>query len=304
MAISRKSLVLIVLAIIAGLLAAFLTQLYFQQKQQEIKIQARQELTQVQEMQASVLVANKEIPKGTTIEPGMLGTKVVPKEYVQPQAVSYAERIVGMVTAVPIAEGEQITLSKLVSAKQATVSSLAMATPIGKRAVSIQVDNISSLMGMIKPGDYVDVISFIPVPAQTADGKQVTQMAVAPLFQNILVLAVGRDLGAKASAESRYRKEESAGPSPLITLALTPQEANLMAFITEQGKVRLVLRSPADSQIEPIQLASWETLFQYLLPQLPAQAKEQAEEVMPVQERPREVEIYRGLKREMIAVSK
>lgn len=302
---SRRNLVLIVLALIAGALAAFLTQLYFKQRQQEIQVQTRQELTRMQEMQASVLVANNEIPKGTTIEAGMLGTKVVPKEYVQPQAVTYPERIIGMVTAVPIAQGEQITLTKLVSAKQATVSSLAMATPVGRRAVSISVDNISSLMGMIKPGDYVDVISFIPVPVQNAEGKQVNQMAVAPLFQNILVLAVGRDLGAQASAESRYRREEApTSAPPLITLALTPQEANLMAFVTEQGKSRLVLRSPADSKIEPIQPASWETLFQYLMPQLPAQAKEEAQESMVAKEKPREVEIYRGLKRETIAISK
>jgi len=128
---------------------------------------------------------------------------------------------------------------------------------------------------------------------------------VVPLFQNVLVLAVGRDLGAQLSSDSRYRKEEApAGGSPLITLALTPQEANLMAFITEQGKVRLVLRSPADSKIEPIQPAGWESLFQYLIPQLPGQAKEQAQEIMPEKEKPREVEIYRGLKRETIAVSK
>jgi len=199
-----------------------------------------------------------------------------------------------------------------VSSKQATVSSLAMATPVGKRAVSITVDSNSSLMGMIRPGDYVDVIGVIPVPALTADGKQATQAAVMPLFQNILVLAVGRDLGASAYAgDSRYRKEgdtSSSSSGSLITLALSPQEASLVAFAQDQSKIRLTLRSPADSRIEQVQPATWDTLLQYAIPQL-NQAKGQTAEQQVVtpalpKEKPKEVEVYRGLKKEVITLSK
>jgi len=301
-----KRYIVFALAIISGVIAALLIGIYLNQQRQIIQIQTKEELSRIQQMQDTVLIATREIPKGTTIEAGMLEAKVIPREYIQPQAVSYPERIIGMIATVPIAKGEQITLNKFSSVKQATGSSLAMATPIGKRAVSISVDNISSLVGMIKPGDYVDVISFIPVPAMSPDGKQTTQIAAIPLFQNILVLAVGRNLGAE-SMESRYSdRTTTTESSPLITLALTPQEANLIAFITEQGKIRLVLRSPADSRIEPIQPASWETLFQYLMPQLPQQAKEKVEEETQLAAKQRrtsrEIEIYRGLKRETLSV--
>lgn len=302
-----RRLIIVVLAIIAGGVAAYLIGVYLNQQRQAIQLQEREELARRQEMQAQVVVAATDIPKATTIEPQMLQTKTVPKEYVQPQAVSHPDRVLGMVTAVPLSKGEQIAISKLVSSKQATITSLAMATPVGKRAISVAVDNIASLMGMIKPGDYVDVICFVPVPTQTPEGKQVNQVAVMPLFQNILVLAMGRDLGGRTQEAGRYTKEESTAP-PLITLALTPQEANMIAFVTEQGKIRLVLRSPADSRIEPIQPASWETVFQYLMPQLPQEAKAQAEKETQLasQEKlkTREIEIYRGLKRETIQVSK
>lgn len=301
-----KRLPLIIGGLILAFMAVALVNAYLKQQQHILRVQTKEELSSMQERQGVIQVAGRDIPKGSVIEAGMLETKTMPKEYIEPQAVSYAERIVGMVTAVPMAKGEQITLTKMVSARQATVSSLAMATPIGKRAISISVDNISSLMGMIKPGDYVDIIGFIPVPAQTPEGKQATQMAVVPLFQKILILAVGRNLGA-VSTESRYADTSSGESSPLITLALSPAEANLITFVTEQGKVRLVLRSPADSKIEPIQPASWETLFQYLLPQLPQQARNEAEKEtqLVAQEKPRlrEIEIYRGLKRETILVS-
>lgn len=290
---------LIIGSLALAFMAVFLVNRYLEQQRRILRVQAKEELARVQKMQDIVLVVTRDIPKGTVMEEGILETKSMPKEYIEPRAVSYPERTLGMVTAVPMVKGEQVTLTKLVSAKQATASSLAMATPIGKRAVSISVDNISSLMGMIKPGDYVDVIGFIPIPAQTAGGEQMTQTAVMPLFQNVLVLATGRNLGA-ASAESRRRGEEDSGDSPsLVTLALTPQEANLIVFVSEQGKIRLFLRSPADSRIEPIQPASWETLFQYLFPQMPMQEAQLAKEKPKV----REVEIYRGLKRETIPLS-
>lgn len=302
--------IIIISAVILGLLAVVLTGIYLRQQRETIQIETKEEIARMQETQASILVAVKDIPKGATLDSDMLESKVVPREYIQPQAVSNADRVIGMVSLAPISKGEQITLSKLVSSKQATASSLAMATPVGKRAVSVSVDNISSLMGMIRPGDYVDVIGLIPVPVQMPDGKQATQVTVMPLFQNILILAVGRDLGALAS-DARYRKEGDTATSTqgsLITLALTPQEANLIAFVQEQSKIRLVLRSPADSRIEPIQPASWDTLFQYLMPKLPQGQKEQEislEEAQAMsQEKTREIEIYRGLKKEVIAVTK
>jgi pilus assembly protein CpaB len=300
-----KRLIIIISAVILAGIAVFLTGIYLNQEREAIQVQTKTELSRMREMQTNVLVATKDIAKGSTIESKMLETKVIPKEYLQPQAVSYAERIIGMIALAPISKDEQITLTKLVSSKQATTTSLAMATPVGKRAISIAVDNASSLMGMIRPGDYVDVIGLIPVPVQTAEGKQAVQAAVMPLFQNVQVLAVGRDLAAPA-AEKRYSKEtETTSPSPLFTLALLPQEASLIAFVQEQGKIRLILRSPADSSIEPVQPASWETLFKYLMPQLSGGSlAPEAQMPTPPQDKPREIEIYRGLKKEILTLSK
>jgi pilus assembly protein CpaB len=306
--------IFIILAIISGAVAIYLIGLYLKQERQVAHVEAKREIAIMQQMQASVLVAAKDMPKGTTVDAEMLESKTVPKEYVQPQAVSNADRIIGMITLAPISKGEQITLSKLVSSKQATVSSLAMATPVGKRAITISVDLTSSLVGMIRPGDYVDVIGVIPIQVQAPDGKQGIQTALMPLFQNVLVLAVGRDLGV-ASESPRYRRESSdtGSSASLITLALSPQEAALIAFAQEQSKIRLILRSPADSRVETVQPASWDTLLQYLSSQLP-RAKEQTaveQEAAAAQaaalshrEKPKEVEIYRGLKKEVMTLSK
>jgi Flp pilus assembly protein CpaB len=131
---------------------------------------------------------------------------------------------------------------------------------------------------------------------QTAEGRQSAQIVVLPLFQNILVLAIGQETGAPAlAADSRYKQVEKKESSPLITLALSPQEANLIAFVQEQGKIRLILRSPADSKTEPTQITNWDALFQYLMPPQENIEKEETGET---------IEIYRGLSKEKMRITK
>ncbi|MEK6655498.1 MAG: Flp pilus assembly protein CpaB, partial [Thermodesulfobacteriota bacterium] len=186
---------------------------------------------------------------------------------------------------------------------------LAEVTPVGKRAITISVDNIAALAGMIKPGDYVDLIVLLPVPVLGPDGKQIIQVATIPLLQNVLVLAVGQEIGAPSRAEGRYEKggkketgeKETREISSLITVALAPQEANLLVFIQEQGKIRLIMRSPADSQISQMQMVTPNNLalfLQHVLPKEAARSEEKAE-VQPTGY----VEIYRGLKREKVPLS-
>lgn len=286
--------------IVFGILAVFMLNSYIQQQRQTVEEEAKRELLG---NQTAVLVAKQNLPKGMFIDAKMLSSEIVPNQYLQPQAVTSLDRIDGMITVAQISKGEQITLNKLAYARQQ--ESLASAIPIGKRAITVNVDNISSLLGMIKPGDYVDVISLVPVPMQTPEGKQVTQVGVIPLFQNVLVLAVGQETGApgEGKSEGRSKKEERKETSPLITLALNPQEANIIAFVQEQGKIRLSLRSPGDSQIQPIQPASWDTVMQYALPNMVRQEiPQEAKKTEPQAES--YVEVYRGLNKESVPIYK
>lgn len=276
-----------------------MTKVYIDQQRQAMQEQVKRSLVSEQANRVAVLVAKQDIPKGTVIDTAMLETAIFPKQYIAPQAVTSLDRIAGMITIASISKGEQIILTKLTHPRQ--TGSLAEATPVGKRAITISVDNLAALAGMIKPGDYVDVIAMVPVPVQTPDGKTTTQVAIMPLFQNVLVLAVGQRTGTVAAAESRYREEEKREISSLITLALGPQEASLIAFVQEQGKIRLVLRSPADSQVQPVLPATWETLFQYVMPKETAKPEPKEEKSKATIEY---VEIYRGLNKERVPLSK
>jgi len=297
MAIEKRTLFTLISGVVLCVVALVMTKMYLDQQKLAIQEKAKKAIANAQANQSAVLVSKQDIPQGSVIESDMLGTAIVPTKFVQPQAVSSLDRIAGMVTLAPISEGEQISLSKLTNERKASVGDLAGTTPSGKRAISIMVDNIASLSGMVKPGDYVDVLATIQIPVQGADGQVTRQMVVVPLFQNVLVLAVGQNTRVVSRSGSRYAQAPAAsGGGGLITLALGPQEANLIAFVQEQGKIRLTMRSPADAKIEPMAPASWDSLFQYIMP--PKQ------DVKPVVDTTEYVEVFRGLNKERVPLSK
>jgi len=283
-----------------AVLAIILLNMYMSAEKEKVADNLKKAISQEYENLTSIMVAKEDIAPGTVVTPDMLRTEVVPEQYIQPQAVTSLDRIAGMRAAVPIKKGEQITLSKLLTSRQA-FRSLAMATPVGKRAITVNVD--SPLTSMIVPGDYVDVIAVTGLPAQGADGSMIMQMATIPLFQNVLVLAVNKDLNIASEEDkeallekfSRKDKEESKREgSSLVTFALTPQEASLLSFVREQGKIQVILRSPADANVQPLSPANFQTLIQHLNSLMPVQPQMPQ---MPTIEPPtakRKIEIYRG----------
>jgi len=135
-------------------------------------------------------------------------------------------------------------------------SSLALRTPAGKRAYTVLIDSLSAVGGLINPGDYVDVICHMEMPEL---GKSSTNRISTMVFQNVQILAVGTNL----QAPGGYEQQQSAR-SLNVTFALTPEEASLMSFIEKNGKMQLVLRAPAETEVELMQVANWNSLADYI----------------------------------------
>jgi pilus assembly protein CpaB len=295
----------LIIALISGVLAVILINVYLKQKEKVIE-KEKEKIALMSDNRkevARILVAKRDIPQGTSIQEDMIEEREIPRQFVQPRAAVTLERVINRVASADIAKEEQILFSKLVMPTRE--SSLAMKTPPGKRAITIPIDNIAAVGGMIRPNDYVDVIGLIPIPSQGADGKQELQTATVSLFQNVLILAVGSSMSASPQIEEakRYKPEEKGALANTVTLALTPQEASLISFVMEQGKIRLVLRSPTDTQVQPPVLANWDTLLQYLYPELTEKMRVQQGEAVPM-EKSRTVEIYRGAQKEIVPLQK
>ncbi len=263
-----------------GLLAVFLVNLYIQQLEAKLRIKSTREV--------QVLVAAKDIAKGSTIDYDVLGFKVVPVNFVEPGALNAKESAVGKTALLTIKAGEQILSSKLVAPEKGLT--LAGKTPPGKRAFTIDLDAISSVAGMVRPGDHVDVLAIFTTPAVTLT-----------LFQDILVLAVGQEMVPELE-ERRGRSERSSAKSS-ITLALSPQEVQILTVAIQHGKISLTLRPRMEkleklpavdlSNLPPV--LDLNTLLQLYLGR-------PRETVMPDKGTEGNVEVIRGLKKELTPV--
>ena len=158
-------------------------------------------------------------------------------------------------------EAQQATAALRVSAPKTEEpvvpkSSLALRTPAGKRAYTVNIDSLSAVGGLINPGDYVDIIGHLNMPDPVTNKvENITSL----IFQNVLILAVGTNLQAPGGYE-----QQQASRALNITLALTPEETGLMAFIQKNGNMQLVLRAPAETETQMLQAATWSALADYV----------------------------------------
>lgn len=240
----------IILAVVLALMAVVMVRNYIAQTEKKFV---------KEEKKAYVLVATVNIPAGTTIDETMVKFEAVPEKYVQPKAISSQSLVVGKRAVVDILSGEQIMATKLTITVKDT--SLAMRTPQGKRAMTLVIPFLSAVGGKVRPGDYVDVVGTFPYNAQV-DGKAVTELVSVTLFQNILIL------GIEGGAPPERGKTASAPTDLMITLALSPKEIALLTYAIDQGKLRLVLRPPLETSVEPVPPVEVNTLWQYVFSNL------------------------------------
>lgn len=139
------------------------------------------------------------------------------------------------------------------------VSSLAVKTPPGKRALTLLVDSLSAVGGLISPGDYVDIMAHLTIPPPPNTTLQPDKLS-GILFQNIQVLAVGTNIQTPGAYETQQQSSVLT-----ITFAVDPEEAGLLVFAQQNGKLQLALRSPEESEAKVLQPATWENLAQYSL---------------------------------------
>ncbi len=249
--------VIILIAIILGAVATLGINGYLN----NIRRQAVEEQKAVQ-----VLVANKDIEKGTPIEDiinnRLAEIKSVPRRYVASQAISSTRNIEGQVLSVSISSGEQLTTGKF---KLPSEAGLSFTVPKGYIEVSIPYDNIKGVAGMVKPGDLVTVFAtFNPGP----DGNDLTKI----LLQKVRVIAINENVGAEKETQGT-KKADAVVPSPTgnsvgignqqstVTLALVPSDAEKLVFAQENGKLWLGLHPSLNAEIADTKGRTLKTVF-------------------------------------------
>lgn len=212
-------------ALCIGGVAAFAARSYLTGQIQAIEARTKGRL-------ASVVVAKHDLTKGEKLSTANLAVREIPAEYAHSVGVTpdQFERINGQALAFPVRGGETILWALLEAQKAPTFSARVES---GHRAMTVAVDEINSISGMIEPGDTIDLIVTID-----QGGKRVTY----PLLQRVSVMATGqRSVDDPKSGERRQYST--------VTLDTTPAQAQNFIVAREAGKLTALLRNPQDKEI-------------------------------------------------------
>ena len=193
----------------------------------------------------TVVTARTDIPPLTIIKAEMLQTKEVAEELVPQDAINDISEVINNSSKTEIFADDVITERKLLSdLKQLTfVGSI----PADCRAVSISVNEITSVDGFAKPGDKVDLL-FV----ETDENRSAT---TSILLQDILLLSINKNMdkvNASTTGEDGKAKTSAIENPSIATFALQPSEILKLISASKLGEIYLVLRplNPTDKYFD------------------------------------------------------
>ncbi|MDD2772809.1 MAG: Flp pilus assembly protein CpaB [Elusimicrobiales bacterium] len=213
---------------------------------------------------ATVITAATDLPPRTVLKEDLIAQVEVPKKFMQQDAYQInsptdLKQVVNLVTAVRIPKGNQITMSALM--ELSPEAGLSVKVPPGYRGAVLGVDQ--EIIKLVKPGDRVDLL--VTFEAVMNDGRK--EKVTATMLQNVLVLGVGANLGqgmdARLAKQQQNKEAETAAFSDkgVISLALNPSEVQYLALMQKSGDVSLAVRGLGDTEMHPMEMASFAKLF-------------------------------------------
>ncbi|AKU90634.1 Flp pilus assembly protein CpaB [Vulgatibacter incomptus] len=185
-----------------------------------------------------VLVAAEDLEEGSVLSFEMIAKSRIPEQFVTGSVVrpEYAESVIGQRVIVPMRAGDPILWSQFETAR--SLDRLSPAIMKKGRAITVSVNEKSSVGGWIRPNDHVDVIGSIRDP-------NTQEIVTLTLLQNVLVLATGKSMGTGGGLPAD-------GPRGYgdLSLLVLPEEAEILVLAQELGSLTFVLRNPEELDVE------------------------------------------------------
>lgn len=194
------------------------------------RLQPRHELVEV-------VVAKRELRRGDTVGPDTMAVRALPREFAPGGAIAPArfDAVVGARLLVPMRAGEPLLAAAVAGAEPPSFS--ARVRP-GIRAMTVAVDEVNSLSGMLQPGDRIDLLLSVRPPAPSGlPMPEVTRT----VMQGVTVLATGRQARPGAPEDGSVGRSFTS-----ITVEVDPEQAQKLVVAQRSGKLTAVLRNPED----------------------------------------------------------
>lgn len=240
----------------------------------------------VSENTTEVIVAADDLQVGTRVEDRDIKIIKINNSDMPAGAPRRKADVLGHGVIIPISKGEFILKNKL--ADENAGAGLPSLIPPGMRAVSVRVNDVVSVAGFVTPGTRVDVL-LTGTPNGANDSETTT------VLQNVAVLASGHTLERTASGEAQN--------TPVITLLVSPDDAQRLTLASTQGKIQLALRNPVDTKSEDFPPSSERGLYKGGAPPTPPKQPvvhhtEIKKEAPPPNPTGVSVEVYQGDKKQ------
>lgn len=206
----------------------------------------------------TVVVAKKDIKELDVLDETNLTAIPVPSDFKQPGSSAKVSDFTGALAIAPMMKDEQVTRTKVTQLGART--GLARQVAVGKRAVTIRINDESGIAKLVKPGDRVDVLA----PTDPSGTGNKLQVEIRTILQDILVLATGKYVTNtvpgilevdpfKGNSKSTLKLSEYT-QFPNVTLEVDPFQAQTLVFAaTQLNNVYLVLRNNDDNTKEELQ---------------------------------------------------
>jgi pilus assembly protein CpaB len=233
---------------------------------------------------ADVLVAANDLAIGSKVEDKDVRIVKFPPGNLPPGALSRKSQVVGRGVVMQMGKGEFILPNKL--AAENAGAGLPGLIPPGMRAVSVRVNEVVAVAGFVTPGTRVDVLL-------TGNPGNSSEQQTTTVLENVAVIAAGQKLERNSAGEPQM--------TPVITLLVSPDDAQKLTLASNEGRIQLALRNPLDTKQEELIATKTGTLYRVPVAAAPITKpayKKVAKVTAPPPPSYYPVEIIRGNKRE------
>ena len=180
-----------------------------------------------------VVVAARDIPLGAKLAPDDVKLIRWARDSVPDGAFTDPQAVAGAFAKGEFVANEPLVASKLFMGEK-TSGVMPLLIPPGMRAMSMPVDEVADIAGFVEPHTRVDILVAV---AGTGPNQGSFSRIV---LQNIEVLAVAQEI--------QHVKDEPEVVR-VVTLLVTPTDAEKLDLASHEGMLRLAMRNYSDSKI-------------------------------------------------------
>ncbi len=262
---SRRLIIILILALVSGLLAGWLALRILRESKGGGPIQTATVAP------TDIVVAARDLPLGRVLTVEDVKLLAWPTRATPENVSTSVEEVLGRGLITPVVLNEPLLSGKM-AVKEAG-GGLPIVIPEGMRALSVRVDEVIQVAGFVLPGTRVDV--FVTIDPSQQQNNPTTKL----ILQNVPVLTANQIVQTAENGEPTT--------ATVVTLLVTPQDAERLILAATKGRIQLGLRNTLDLDT----LTTTGMKIPNLLPGAPVR---RSRRTVPTARRSTGIEIYRG----------